>query len=421
MSYQLQYSEDVDAADYAPHGAARDFIYSHDPEVIIAGPAETGKTLAACWKAHLIACKYPGVQGGLVMETYSSIVGTVFQTMKRVIAGAPVEIYGGDNKPEKLIYSNGSVIWIGGMDNPNKVLSGERDFIQVCQAERLSQEAWEIMTTRTTGRSAKYPYSQLFGDCNPAGTKHWILVRAKAGSLKLLTSRHEDNPTLFNRDGTMTKQGKKTMERLDALTGVRYKRLRLGIWATAEGAVFDNFDANVHVKRQNIENYKNFRLAMDEGYTNPAVILVIGEDNDGRRHVFEEFYERGKLQSEVVRVALQLSEKYNTINAACDNAAAGLIADLKNSGLMVTGGKGRVLDRIHAIQDDLKIQGDGKPRLTIDPSCENTINDFESYEWKPEKDEPKKENDHAPDALGYDYDAESRTTGGFQIGYRKSR
>ncbi len=39
----------------------------------------------------------------------------------------------------------------------------------------------------------------------------------------------------------------------------------------------------------------------------------------------------------------------------------------------------------------------------MDPSCVNTINEFESYEWKPEKDEPKKENDHAMDAIRYDF------------------
>jgi phage terminase large subunit len=53
------------------------------------------------------------------------------------------------------------------------------------------------------------------------------------------------------------------------------------------------------------------------------------------------------------------------------------------------------------VQDLLKIQGDGKPRLTVAPGCDNTINEFESYVWKPEKDEPVKLDDHAMDALRY--------------------
>lgn len=415
MVYELIYDERLKETDYTPRGAAADFIYSHDSEVVLSGAAETGKTLAACWKSHFICLKYAGAQGALVRKTYASIAGTVFLTMKRVLEGAPVEIYGGVNKPEKIIYSNGSTIWIGGMDNPDRVLSGERDFIQVCQAEELKVEDWEVMTTRVTGRGAVYPFAQMFGDCNPSGSRHWILERKKAGALHLLNSTHKDNPTLYNANGTLTAQGEKTMTRLKALTGVRRKRLYEGIWATAEGAVFENFDAAIHVKKQDIGNYKNFRLAFDEGYTNPAVILVIGEDNDGRRHIFHEFYETRKLQSEVVKEALKLAAEYNAWRGACDAAAAGLIADLKDAGLNVKPAKGRVKKRIADIQDDLEVQGDGRPRLTIDPSCDNTINDFESYVWKPEKDEPVKESDHAPDALGYDYDAELKEGGGFSF------
>jgi PBSX family phage terminase large subunit len=415
--YEIEYDPTAEITDYTPYGGAAEAMYSHAPELLLSGPAETGKTLAACWKTHLISCKYPGAQGALVMETYASIPGTVFLTMKRIIKDAPVEVYGGDNKPEKLLYSNGSVIWIGGMDNPNKVLSGERDFIQVCQAEQLKLDAWEIMTTRVTGRGAIYPYPQIFGDCNPGGSKHWILQRAKAGSLQLINSIHDDNPTLYKRDGQLTEQGKKTMARLEALTGVRYKRLRLGIWATADGAVFDMFDSDKHVKKKTRDNFREFRLTLDEGYTNPAVILVLGIDNDGRRHIFEEFYERGKLEKDIVNKAKELGTKYNTNVATVDAAAAGLIAALRNEGFNVRGGKGRILDRIHAIQNDLAVQGDGRPRLTIDPSCVNSINDFESYEWKPDKDEPRKENDHAPDALGYDYDTHGAGSegGGFAV------
>jgi len=84
-----------------------------------------------------------------------------------------------------------------------------------------------------------------------------------------------------------------------------------------------------------------------------------------------------------------------------DQAAAGLIADMKNAGLPAMGHKGRVLDGIQAVQNYLAIAGDGRPRLTVDPACVETINEFESYVWRPEKDEPMKENDHAMDALRY--------------------
>lgn len=396
---------------YEWRGGNKALIESREPEVVADGGSETGKTTAACYKAHYNCREYPGAQGALVRKVAASIPGTVLLTLKRIIGSFPVTYYGGDHNPERIIYPNGSQIWIGGMDNPAKVLSGERDFIQVCQAEEMSVDDWEIMTTRTTGRGSVMPYTQVFGDANPAGSKHHLKQREQLGNLVMYHTTLRDNPSLYFTDGTPTPQGVRTESTLDKLTGIRRKRLKDGVWTTAEGVVFDNFDTSVHVKEQEHARYKHFRLAIDEGYVHPAVILVIGEDMDRRRHIFQEYYERGKLQSEVVQKALELGHGYNTKNITVDAAAAGLIADLRDAGMNVRSGKGRILTRIHAIQDDLKVQADGRPRLTIDPSCINTINDFESYAWKPEKDEPKKENDHSVDALGYDYDSDTRYGG----------
>jgi PBSX family phage terminase large subunit len=392
---------------YEWRGGNKDLINSMDSEVIAAGPSETGKTWAACYKAHMACREYPQAQGALVRKVAASIPGTVLVTMKRVIGNFPVIYFGGEHNPERIIYPNGSQIWIGGMDNPTKVLSGERDFIQVCQAEELQDNDWEIMTTRTTGRGSVMPYTQVFGDCNPAGSMHWIRQRNKAGALKLLHTVHSDNPSLYLSDGVLTAQGLRTLATLDNLTGIRRKRLRDGIWATAEGAVYDNFDVSIHVKVRQREEFHTFYLAMDEGYTNPAVILLVGEDSDGRRHVMKEWYERGKLQSAVVQQAKEWTLEYNIHLAAVDESAAGLIADLRNEGVPAQGAKGRVLDGIQLMQDRLKVQGDGLPRETIDPACVNHINEYESYVWKKTptsgiaKDEPEKKDDHSMDARRY--------------------
>jgi PBSX family phage terminase large subunit len=416
MTYQIIEAPEAVDTDYTPYGGNVDFMYCHDPEVIVEGPAETGKTLAACWKTHLIASKYPGAQLAIVRKTQASIYGSVLQTFERVIAGAPIIPYGGE-KPEKFIYptkdGKQSVVWIGGMDNRDRVLSSERDAIQTCQTEEFTVDDWEYLTTRTTGRGAIIPYPQLYGDCNPAGSLHWIKGRNKAGHLRLIHTTHQDNPTLFNRDGSPTPQGVKSMARLSALTGVRRKRLFEGIWATAEGAVYDNFDAALHVKVRDPKEMKSWYLAIDEGYTNPAVILLVGEDSDGRTHTFKEFYERGKLQSVVVARAVEFcqwvrdnTDLYVSL-AAVDEAAAGLIADLANSGVPAQAAKGRVLDGIQNMQDRLKVADDGLPRESVDPSCVNMINEYESYVWKKAgtsgavKDEPQKENDHAMDARRY--------------------
>lgn len=417
-------------------GGNKEAVESKEHEVMLSGPAETGKTFALCIKAHTICAMVPGAQGAIVRKTAASLTGTVIRTFNRIIKNTPVKTFGGET-PSRYIYPNGSVIWLGGMDNPNRVLSSERDFIYPCQAEELTLDDWEMLVTRCTGRGAVIESPQLFGDCNPAGSMHWIRQRAKAGVLRLLISKHKDNPTLYDDVGWITQQGKRSLAALQALTGVRRKRLLEGIWATAEGAVYDNFDPEVHVKVRDPNEFVRFYLAMDEGFTNPQVNLLIGEDGDKRWHIFKEYYVTGQLETTIVAQAVSwfknvrnaLKELRGTLPVPCevcavDNAAPGLIAALNVAGVYAVGGKGALVDSayntarghisgISKIQVRLATAKDGKPRLTVDPGCVNTINEFESYVWKEGEDIPEDENNHSMGALRYLEDIKAQPTGAF--------
>jgi len=183
------------------------------------------------------------------------------------------------------------------------------------------------------------------------------------------------------------------------------KRLRDGLWCMAEGAVYDEFDYKTHVRERDRGDFKNFIAGVDEGYTNPAVILVIGLDGDDRAHVFEEFYERNVVQTDFVRRAKSLADHWQIGTFHVDPSAAGLIAEMRQAGLSVVKANNAVFDGIQNVKGRLKVQGDGLPRLTVEPGCTNLIAEFESYAWKGSKiglkDEPAKENDHAMDALRY--------------------
>lgn len=218
------------------------------PEWMLSGPSETGKTWATLWRLDQLLRTTPNAQAALMRKVRSTIGPTVLRTYLRVIArsqsgAAP---FGGKN-PEWYDYPNGARLWIGGMDDPGKVLSGERDFIYINQAEELNQDDWETLSTRATGRGAVTETPMLFGDCNPGPADHWILRRRDAGALMILESRHEDNPSLYDDNGELTAQGTRTMAVLSALTGVRKQRLRYGLWVGAEGQFFEAWDAALHV------------------------------------------------------------------------------------------------------------------------------------------------------------------------------
>lgn len=233
---------------YSLYGGNREAFYCRDSEVILAGPADTGKTMALLTKLHLLAYKYPNAAIVILRKQLTDVYSSVLQTyLKKILEkGTPVKAYGGE-KPQWFDYPSGSRIWVAGLDKPGKVLSAEFDLVYVNQAEELSLFDWETLTTRTTGRAGHMPYSQTIGDCNPAHPTHWIRTRAADGKLRFFESVHRDNPEIYDPEtGELTEGGKKRLAALDNLTGSRYMRLRKGLWAVPEGAIYDIFDEERH-------------------------------------------------------------------------------------------------------------------------------------------------------------------------------
>lgn len=252
-------------------GEAKRLQALRDPEMVISGPSETGKTWAALWYVDHFLRSYPGAQGALVRKIRKTIAPTVLRTYLRIQAlhRDPATAYGGNN-PEWYDYPNGARLWIGGMDDPGKVLSGERDIIYANQAEELDEADWETLTTRATGRGSVAPYTTVIGDCNPGPADHWIIRRRDSGALTFLESKHEDNPSLYDDAGAITVQGERTMTVLDKLTGVRYLRLRKGLWVGAEGQYFDQLDEALHIRpAPDRALWRHWWLSLDYGWSHP--------------------------------------------------------------------------------------------------------------------------------------------------------
>jgi hypothetical protein len=441
------------AAGFACYGANRDFFY-YKGEAMLSGPYETGKTITALHKLHILLSKHPRSRGLMVRKTYASLYASVVVSYEKKVLPyppghkkCPVIIYGG-NKPEWYDYPNGSQLVLGGMDNPDKFLSAEFDFIYVNQSEELNLDDWEKLTGRATGRAGNAPYSQVFGDCNPDAPIHWILHRKP---LKVFYSRHEDNPTLFNQTtGEITERGKITIDKLDALTGVRYKRGRLGIWAAATGQVYEDYDPALHlVDHFDVpSDWRRFR-AIDFGYTNPFVCQWWAVDPDDRMYLYRELYRTHRLvedmASEILRleaglsrdewdaitaetpsdklsaVRYKLANEHEPIEATITDHDAEDRATLSKHGVGSSPADKRVTPGIEAVQTRLRKAGDGKPRLflmrdalvEVDLELENTRQPYcteqefpvyvypKGQDGKPMKEEPVKMFDHGMDPMRY--------------------
>lgn len=402
---------------FIPYGANREIFRRRDCEIVLAGPAGTGKSRAALEKLHLCALKYPGMRGIMVRKTRTSLTESAMVTFEEKVLH-PLDGVDFHSQTQEYRYPNGSVIVVGGLDKASKVMSSEYDIAYVQEATEVTEHDWESLTTRL--RNGVMPYQQLMADCNPDAPSHWLKKRADTGKTVMLESRHEDNPTLWDTArGCWTESGARYIAKLDALTGVRFLRLRKGVWAAAEGMVYDGWDRAVHM----VDGFEIPRewpryWAVDFGYTNPFCWQAWAEDSDGRLYRYREIYRTQRLVEDHARDILAATAGEPRPRALiCDHDAEDRATLEKYLGMRTVAAHKAVSPGIQAVASRLKVQADGKPRLLFvrdalvkrdpklvdakKPTC--LEEEIEGYVWsdKAKKDEPVKENDHSCDAMRY--------------------
>lgn len=281
---------------YAPRGVCRDLFRCRDGEVLLAGPAGTGKSRACLEKLYLAALKYPNMRGIIIRKTLESLGSTALETWRKFIipeavATGNVFFYGGSKEePAQYRFKNGSRVFICGMDKETRIMSSEYDIAYIQEAIELGETDWQNINSRL--RNGIMPYQQIIADANPDMPTHWLKKRCDAGLTTMLHCKHTDNPVLFHPDGTMTERGAAYMARLDALTGVRYKRLKLGLWVAAEGMVYEEvWDESRHVvDRFDIPDSWTRYWSVDFGFIHPFVLQCWAEDPDGKLWMYREIY-----------------------------------------------------------------------------------------------------------------------------------
>lgn len=425
------------SASYHFYGGHRKFIEAMSSayrEVILSGPAETGKTVTTLSWLHRMACTHRNLQIAVLRKTYASMPGSVIKTYEEKVLGDNHPVvkakYGGE-RPEFYPYPTGSRIWIGGLDNPNRALSSERDIIYVNQTEELELADWETMVTRSTGRAGHLPRGYLIGDCNPGPPTHWILSRERAGHLLRVNTLHADNPSLYDqRTGEITPRGIETMQRLRTLTGYRRARYLDGLWQQAEGVVYDTWSnpGNVTEQAEYAHDGGDVFWCVDDGYSagsapdnggkdesgmfvgdaHPLVILFCQRRGDGGFNVFDEYYVCQKLPEHVFDLILTGNDDtparpYRAPEyAAHGPGSAALRGRLHERGIPAHFAKCSVKEGIDEMRSALKADVNGYRRILVHPRCKYLCSEMTTYAYDPNNsDVPVKAFDHGPDAVRY--------------------
>ena len=415
---------------FVARGAALEVFRRREGEVLLAGPAGTGKSRAAMEKLHLMALLNPGMRGLILRKTAVSLTSSALKTWERDVVheamlDGSVWFHGGSTRePPAYRYTNGSTVAIGGLDRPMKIMSTEYDIAYVQEATELGEEEWEALTTRM--RSGRMTFQQVVADANPAHPTHWLKQRAARGQIVMLHSRHEDNPRYFDVDGAVTVEGAAYMARLDGLTGVRRLRLRDGIWAASEGVIYDGWDEGRHIiDRFDVPNDWPRFWAIDFGYVHPFVWQDWTRRPDGCLVLVREiFHTRRLVEDHCAQI-----KRLHTVDGSedgpwkspkpqfvvADHDAEDRATFVRHMGIGATPANKNVSEGIQAFAHRLKPDGQGRNRIEfmrdacvekdrelVDakaPTC--TVEEIPGYVWAPGKEQPVKEFDDGCDTARY--------------------
>jgi phage terminase large subunit len=422
---------------YRPHGAALSPMRYRGPEVLVSGPAGTGKSRGCPEKVHSLAELCPGMRGLILRKTRESLTESALETFEKKVVPEGHPILSGARRDTRKLYAypNGSVIVVGGLkaygrDQTQEVMSTEYDAIYVQEAIELIEEEWELCTTRL--RNGNVPFQRLMADTNPGAPTHWLKRRCDAGKCHLLHSRHEDNPRLWD-GGAWPEEVRDYITKPDALTGARYHCLRHGRWVQAEGAVYEGWDPGVHlIERPAIPQDWGRYWSIDFGFTQPSVCQFWAKDPDGRLYMYREIYRTQRLVEDHARDILDIVAPPIGPNkqrqwkeprpraVICDHDAEDRATLERHLGIMTTAANKTRTAAIQAVAAELRAAGDGRPRLFItngalvhrDRALEDakkpagTVEEFDCYVWdltnnRMHGEEPVEENDNGMDAMRY--------------------
>lgn len=261
----------------------------------------------------------------------------------------------------------------------------------------------ESFVNEATGRCS-VDGSKYWFNCNPDGPYHWFktnwIDEVKKKNPIVLHFIMEDNLSL----------SEKIKARYRSMySGVFYKRYILGLWAMAEGIIYDMFDIDKHVKKvvdfARVLIHGGRYVSVHYGTQNAMVFLLWNKGIEKKWYCTREYYYSGqdtgkqKSNSQYADELEKWLEETPVKAIILDLLVASFITELNNRGFKTMKANKDVEDGIRLVSTLLNT---GK--IAFSQSCINTINEFASYIWDPKaaergEDKPIKQHDHAMDAV----------------------
>lgn len=403
----------------------------HDNDGIIAdGAIRSGKTVSMSLSFVMWAMStFNGQNFAMCGKTIGSFRRNVLFWLKLMLKSRGYSVT--DRRADNLI-----IIRKGDTENYFYIFGGKdersQDLIQGITLAGVFFDEVALMpesfVNQATGRCSVED-SKFWFNCNPDGPYHWFKVnwidkstgylgKEQVEQIRKKAAEEGKDPGLkeilylhFTMDDNLSLSEAIKARYRSMYIGVFFKRYILGLWAAAEGVVYDMFDPEKHVK--NIKEFfqilvnGNRYVSCDYGTQNATVFLLWNKGIDGKWYCIREYYYSGrdkgkqKTDSEYADDLKKWLDGTRIKAMIVDPSAASFIAELRKRGYKVIKANNDVLDGIRLVGMLLNLE-----MLIFSSSCTETIKEFASYIWDEKaaeqgEDKPVKQHDHGCDAVRY--------------------
>ncbi|QBX14649.1 terminase large subunit [Streptococcus phage Javan149] len=265
----------------------------------------------------------------------------------------------------------------------------------VNEASLANETVFKEIISRCSGEGAR-----IVWDSNPDNPNHWLnadyIGKNKDGIIDF-SFKLDDNTFL----------SKRYIESIKSATpsGKFYDRDILGKWTVAEGAIYSDYDNNVH-EVDRLPDMARYFAGVDWGYDHHGSIVIIGEDKRGNYYLVDGIAEQYKEIDWWVDRAKEFMQVYGDIVFWADSARPEHVARFRREHIKTKNARKEVVAGIEHVaklfkENSLFIKRGVIPRF---------FDEIYQYKWKPNstKDEPLKEYDDVLDALRYALYSDSR-------------
>lgn len=371
-------------------------LENHDRYLLLYGGAGSGKSHFVAQKLLvriIMAIKRGYKEKFLVLrKTQPAVRKSVFSLLNGYIDKWELRGIVETNKTDMTFtFDGGSEIICGGLDDPEKLKSIEGiTSVWIEEPTEITKGDFIQVDLRLRGDTPSY--KQIILSFNPISRVLWLhgyfFEANQPESTLICHSTYRDNRFI---DAEYIK----VLEGLKSQDETYYQVYALGQWGILQNIIFTNW-AVEQIPTED-KYYSNVLNGLDFGFNHPSALVRVGVKDD-ELYIFDEIYERGLTNNELIQMVKSTVPRDQVITADCAEPAR--IEEFKQAGVWIKPsikGPGSVRDGVDWVK---------RRKIHIHPDCVNTIREIGAYKYKEDKngnvfDEPVPFNDDAMAALRY--------------------